>query len=86
MDDPGGARDGQLFRAEAVGKGPLGVALKLADLLKEAGLPDGVFSVVAGRADRQWRAIIAHPGIAAISFVGSTAIAETIYRGGTSAR
>ena len=60
------------------------VALKLADLMKEAGVPDGVFSVVQGGRDAV-EAIIAHPGIAAISFVGSTAIAETIYRGGTSA-
>src|SRR5580704_12004096 len=59
------------------------VALKLADLLKEAGLPDGVFSVVQGGREAV-ETIIAHPGIAAISFVGSTAIAETIYRGGTS--
>ncbi|MSO99526.1 MAG: CoA-acylating methylmalonate-semialdehyde dehydrogenase [Acetobacteraceae bacterium] len=59
------------------------VALKLAALLKEAGLPDGVFNVVQG-AREAVEAIIAHPGIAAISFVGSTAIAETIYKGGTS--
>ncbi len=59
------------------------VSLKLAELLREAGLPDGVFSVVQG-AREAVETIIAHPGIAAISFVGSTAIAETIYRGGTS--
>ena len=58
------------------------VALKLAELLAEAGLPDGVFSVVQG-AREAVEAILAHPDIAAISFVGSTAIAETIYRGGT---
>jgi malonate-semialdehyde dehydrogenase (acetylating)/methylmalonate-semialdehyde dehydrogenase len=57
------------------------VSLKLAALLAEAGLPDGVFSVVQG-AREAVEAIIAHPDIAAISFVGSTAIAETIYRGG----
>jgi len=59
------------------------VSLKLAALLKEAGLPDGVFSVVQGGREAV-ETIIAHPDIAAISFVGSTAIAETIYRGGTS--
>ncbi len=59
------------------------VSLKLAGLLKEAGLPDGVFSVVQGGREAV-ESILAHPGIAAISFVGSTAIAETIYRGGTS--
>src|ERR1700728_890979 len=59
------------------------VSLKLAGLLKEAGVPEGVFSVVQG-AREAVEAILAHPDIAAISFVGSTAIAETIYRGGTS--
>ena len=57
-------------------------ALKLAELLAEAGLPDGVFQVVQG-AREAVETILAHPDIAAISFVGSTAIAETIYRGGT---
>jgi malonate-semialdehyde dehydrogenase (acetylating)/methylmalonate-semialdehyde dehydrogenase len=60
------------------------VSLRLAELLKEAGLPDGVFSVVQGGKDAV-ESIIAHPGISAISFVGSTPIAETIYKGGTSA-
>ncbi len=59
------------------------VSLKLAALLKEAGLPDGVFSVVQGGREAV-ETILAHPEIAAISFVGSTAIAETIYKGGTS--
>src|ERR1700722_15231641 len=59
------------------------VSLKLAALLAEAGVPEGVFSVVQG-AREAVEAILAHPDIAAISFVGSTAIAETIYRGGTS--
>jgi malonate-semialdehyde dehydrogenase (acetylating)/methylmalonate-semialdehyde dehydrogenase len=57
-------------------------SLKLAALLKEAGLPDGVFGVVQGGRTAV-EAILAHPDIAAVSFVGSTAIAETIYRGGT---
>jgi malonate-semialdehyde dehydrogenase (acetylating)/methylmalonate-semialdehyde dehydrogenase len=57
-------------------------SLKLAELLKEAGLPDGVFNVVQGGREAV-EGILAHPSIAAISFVGSTAIAETIYRGGT---
>lgn len=60
------------------------VSLLLAELLAEAGLPDGVFQVVQG-AREAVEALIAHPGISAISFVGSTAIAETIYRGGTAA-
>ncbi|MEM7652370.1 MAG: CoA-acylating methylmalonate-semialdehyde dehydrogenase [Pseudomonadota bacterium] len=57
------------------------VSLILAELLKEAGLPDGVFSVVQG--DREAvEAILAHPGISAVSFVGSTPIAEHIYHTG----
>ncbi len=58
------------------------VALKLAALLKEAGLPDGVFAVVQGGREAV-ESILAHPGIAAISFVGSTAIGEMIYKTGT---
>jgi malonate-semialdehyde dehydrogenase (acetylating)/methylmalonate-semialdehyde dehydrogenase len=57
-------------------------SLVLAELLAEAGLPKGVFSVVQG-AREAVEAILAHPDIAAVSFVGSTPIAETIYRTGT---
>ncbi len=54
----------------------------LAEMLKEAGLPDGVFNVVHG--DKlAVDAILAHPGISAVSFVGSTPIAEYVYRTGT---
>jgi malonate-semialdehyde dehydrogenase (acetylating) / methylmalonate-semialdehyde dehydrogenase len=53
-----------------------------AELLKEAGLPDGVFNVVHG--DKvAVDAILEHPGIAAVSFVGSTPIARYIYETGT---
>jgi malonate-semialdehyde dehydrogenase (acetylating)/methylmalonate-semialdehyde dehydrogenase len=58
------------------------VSILLAQLLKEAGLPDGVFNVVQGdkvAVDR----ILDHPGIAAVSFVGSTPIAKYIYATGT---
>ena len=59
-------------------------ALKMAALLAEAGLPAGVFSVVQG--DRiAVEALLAHPDIQAVSFVGSTPIAQAIYRGGTAA-
>jgi malonate-semialdehyde dehydrogenase (acetylating)/methylmalonate-semialdehyde dehydrogenase len=59
-------------------------SLTLARLLTEAGLPDGVFAVVqGGRAAVE--AIIAHPLISAISFVGSTPVAEAVYKGGTQA-
>ena len=57
-------------------------SLLLADLLKQAGLPDGVFNVVQGDKEAV-DAILEHPDIAAVSFVGSTPIAEYIYRTGT---
>ncbi len=53
-----------------------------AELLKEAGLPDGVFSVVNGDKEAV-DALIEHPDVAAISFVGSTPIARYIYQNGT---
>ncbi|MEI6457712.1 MAG: CoA-acylating methylmalonate-semialdehyde dehydrogenase [Pseudomonadota bacterium] len=57
------------------------VSLLIADLLKQAGLPDGVFSVVQG--DKlAVDAILEHPGIAAVSFVGSTPIARYIQQQG----
>jgi len=56
-------------------------SLRLAELLQEAGLPDGVFNVVQG--DRfAVDAILAHPDVAAVSFVGSTAVAEHVHREG----
>jgi malonate-semialdehyde dehydrogenase (acetylating)/methylmalonate-semialdehyde dehydrogenase len=55
-----------------------------AQLLKEAGLPDGVFNVVQG--DKVTvDALLDHPQVEAISFVGSTPIAEYIYSRGTAA-
>jgi malonate-semialdehyde dehydrogenase (acetylating)/methylmalonate-semialdehyde dehydrogenase len=57
-------------------------SLFLADLWKKAGLPDGVFSVVHGDKEAV-DAILDHPGIAAVSFVGSTPIARYIYETGT---
>jgi malonate-semialdehyde dehydrogenase (acetylating) / methylmalonate-semialdehyde dehydrogenase len=57
-------------------------ANRLAELFAEAGLPDGVFSVVHG--DKEIvNAILEHPGIAAVSFVGSTPVARHIYETGT---
>ena len=53
-------------------------SLILAELLKEAGVPDGVFQVVHGDKEAV-DAILHHPGIAAVSFVGSTPIAKYIY-------
>ena len=54
----------------------------LAKLLKQAGLPDGVFNVVHGDKTAV-DALIAHPDVEALSFVGSTPIAEYIYSQGT---
>jgi malonate-semialdehyde dehydrogenase (acetylating)/methylmalonate-semialdehyde dehydrogenase len=55
------------------------VSLILAELWAEAGLPDGVFSVVHGDKEAV-DAILDHPDIAAVSFVGSTPIARYIHR------
>jgi malonate-semialdehyde dehydrogenase (acetylating)/methylmalonate-semialdehyde dehydrogenase len=58
-------------------------ALELARLLDEAGVPPGVFSIVNG--DREvGEAICDHPDIKAIGFVGSTTVAQAVYRRGTS--
>lgn len=55
---------------------------RIALLLKEAGLPDGVFNIVHG--DREIvEAICDHPGIDAVSFVGSTKVAKLVYQRAT---
>jgi malonate-semialdehyde dehydrogenase (acetylating)/methylmalonate-semialdehyde dehydrogenase len=59
-------------------------SILIAELLKKAGLPDGIFSVVHGDKEAVDN-ILEHPGIAAVSFVGSTPIAEYVYRKGTTA-
>jgi malonate-semialdehyde dehydrogenase (acetylating)/methylmalonate-semialdehyde dehydrogenase len=56
-------------------------SLFLAELLKQAGLPDGVFQVIQGD-KAAVDALLEHPGISAISFVGSTPIAEYIHTTG----
>jgi malonate-semialdehyde dehydrogenase (acetylating)/methylmalonate-semialdehyde dehydrogenase len=57
-------------------------SLRMAELFKEAGLPDGVLNVVPG--DREAvEAILAHPDVAAVSFVGSTPVARHVYETGT---
>jgi malonate-semialdehyde dehydrogenase (acetylating)/methylmalonate-semialdehyde dehydrogenase len=57
-------------------------SIYVAEVLKEAGLPDGVYNVVHG--DKvAVDAILEHPDIAAVSFVGSTPIAKYIYTTGT---
>jgi malonate-semialdehyde dehydrogenase (acetylating)/methylmalonate-semialdehyde dehydrogenase len=53
-------------------------SLRMAELFKDAGLPDGVLNVVHGDKEAV-DAILGHPGIHAVSFVGSTPIAKYIY-------
>jgi len=59
-------------------------AIWMAQAFKEAGLPDGVLNVVHGDKEAV-DAILNHPGIASISFVGSTPIAKYVYETGTAA-
>ena len=60
------------------------VPVRLAELMKEAGLPDGILNVVHG--DKEMvDAILDHPEIRAVSFVGSSDIAHYIYSRGTAA-
>jgi malonate-semialdehyde dehydrogenase (acetylating)/methylmalonate-semialdehyde dehydrogenase len=54
----------------------------VAEMLAEAGLPDGVFNVVHGDKEAV-DALITHPGVSVLSFVGSTPIARYIYETGT---
>jgi malonate-semialdehyde dehydrogenase (acetylating) / methylmalonate-semialdehyde dehydrogenase len=56
--------------------------LRIAEIAKEAGVPDGVVNVVNGDKEAV-DAILAHPDIAAVSFVGSTKIAEHVFTTGT---
>src|SRR3712207_887671 len=56
-------------------------AVRLGALLAEAGIPDGVFNIVNG-AREAVDGILEHPGIEAVSFVGSQPVAEHVYRHG----
>ncbi len=58
------------------------VSLLLAELLQEAGLPDGVFNVIQGDSVAVNR-LLEHPDVKAVSFVGSTAVAKYIYETAT---
>src|SRR6266850_8539842 len=55
---------------------------RIAELLRDAGLPDGVFNVVHGGQETV-EAICDHPDIEGITFVGSTRVAKIVYRRGT---
>ncbi|QIR15306.1 CoA-acylating methylmalonate-semialdehyde dehydrogenase [Shewanella aestuarii] len=68
---------GNTFIMKPSEKDPSSV-MRIAELLKEAGLPDGVFNVVNGDKEAV-DTLLTHPDIQAVSFVGSTPIAEYIY-------
>ncbi|MEU7998445.1 CoA-acylating methylmalonate-semialdehyde dehydrogenase [Micromonospora sp. NPDC049060] len=61
-----------------------GAALLLAEWFAEAGLPDGVLNVVNGDAEAV-DALLDHPGVKAVSFVGSTPVARHVHQRGTAA-
>jgi malonate-semialdehyde dehydrogenase (acetylating)/methylmalonate-semialdehyde dehydrogenase len=58
-------------------------SIRIAELLKEAGLPDGVFNIVHG-GQAAVEALCDHPGIDALTFVGSTKVAKLVYARATS--
>jgi malonate-semialdehyde dehydrogenase (acetylating)/methylmalonate-semialdehyde dehydrogenase len=72
---------GNTFVLKPSEKTPLSANL-IGELLKEAGLPDGVFNIVHGDKESV-DTLLTHPDVAAISFVGSTPIAKYIYETGT---
>lgn len=72
---------GNTFILKPSEKVPLS-AVRLGELLTEAGIPDGVFNLIHG--DRECvEALLTHPGVQAVSFVGSTQVARSIYETGT---
>jgi malonate-semialdehyde dehydrogenase (acetylating)/methylmalonate-semialdehyde dehydrogenase len=77
VDVAGGYACGNCFVLKPSEKDP-SASLLVAGWLREAGLPDGVFNVVNGDKEAV-DALLAHPDIQAISFVGSTPVAESIY-------
>jgi malonate-semialdehyde dehydrogenase (acetylating)/methylmalonate-semialdehyde dehydrogenase len=72
---------GNTFVLKPSEKVPLS-AVKLGELLAECGLPEGVFNIVHGGRECV-DALITHPQVSAISFVGSTAVAKHVYETGT---
>src|SRR5262245_35563607 len=72
---------GNAFILKPSPKVPL-TPMRMAELLAEAGLPEGVFNVVHGGVEAV-DALLKHPGVAAISFVGSTKVAKYIYETAT---
>ena len=72
---------GNTFVLKPSEKVPLS-AVRLGELLMESGLPDGVFNIVHGDQNAV-DALLTHPLVRAISFVGSTAVARHVYETGT---
>jgi malonate-semialdehyde dehydrogenase (acetylating)/methylmalonate-semialdehyde dehydrogenase len=72
---------GNTFVLKPSEKVPL-TSLKLGELLMQAGVPEGVFNIVHGDAECV-DALLAHPLVRAISFVGSTAVARHVYETGS---
>jgi malonate-semialdehyde dehydrogenase (acetylating)/methylmalonate-semialdehyde dehydrogenase len=72
---------GNAFILKPSPKVPL-TPLRMAELLTEAGLPEGVFNIVHGGGETV-DALLKHPDVAAISFVGSTKVAKYIYETAT---
>jgi malonate-semialdehyde dehydrogenase (acetylating) / methylmalonate-semialdehyde dehydrogenase len=72
---------GNAFILKPSPKVPL-TPMRLAEMMTEAGLPEGVFNVVHGGAETV-DALLKHPDVAAISFVGSTKVAKYIYETAT---
>nr|MDQ6918737.1 CoA-acylating methylmalonate-semialdehyde dehydrogenase [Candidatus Dormibacteraeota bacterium] len=70
---------GNTFVLKPSERTPLG-AVRLAEIFTAAGFPDGVLNLVNG-AGAEVEALIAHPGVAAISFVGSAPVARQVYAG-----
>ncbi|MCW8130602.1 MAG: CoA-acylating methylmalonate-semialdehyde dehydrogenase [Planctomycetota bacterium] len=69
---------GNAFVLKPAEKAPL-TGTRLAELFTQAGLPEGVVSVVQGGKEVSER-LIAHPHVRAVSFVGSSAVAESVYK------
>jgi acyl-CoA reductase-like NAD-dependent aldehyde dehydrogenase len=59
-------------------------ALRIAELMSEVGIPDGVVNIVPGYGDDAGDRIVQHPGIAKVSFTGSTAVGKRVLAGSAS--
>ena len=84
VDAPGGDRGRQHLRPEALRARPLGLGPDRRALRRGRGLPAGVFNVVNGDKDAV-DALLDHPDVAAVSFVGSTPIAKYVHERATAA-